>query len=485
MVRTRTPTRLDRYEVVGRLATGGMAEVLLARIRGPHGFERPVVVKRILSHLALEQSMVELFLDEARIISNLRHPNLIHVHELGRDKDELFIVMEYLEGESVAGLCRRLAVRREQLEPVLAAHIVAEACAGLHAAHEATGADGRPLALVHRDVSPQNVFVTYAGAIHVIDFGIATTADRVSRTEAGVVRGKFEYLAPEQLRSEPIDRRVDIFGLGILLLEVASGRRAFKRSSHAATMTAILSEPAPKLTALRPDAPAELDAICARALSKEPEDRFQTAAEMRRELLAFIRKRTQEDTAEKLGALMRNLFPDRIARKTEMLQRVRQGAELAEIPQAEVDIEIDLPTAVDPRTSFSQSISKHPLTPQPAPRRRRAPLYVLALSLVLVVGVLGVTARAWRERRSAQAVAPPMVQPAAVQAIEEGAVASDPLPLVTEADAGHAERKARHGIAPRPSTAGGPSRSLTTGGRPSQNLSTKPGASASAGPALW
>src|SRR5215467_2519710 len=120
------PARIDRYEVVGRLATGGMAEVLLGRIRGPHGFERPVVIKRILPHLAVEQSIIDLFLDEARIISNLRHPNLIHVHELGRHNGELYIAMEYLEGESVAGLCRRLAVHNEQLDPELAAHIVAE-----------------------------------------------------------------------------------------------------------------------------------------------------------------------------------------------------------------------------------------------------------------------------------------------------------------------------------------------------------------------
>jgi serine/threonine-protein kinase len=378
------PAHIGRYEIVGRLAAGGMAEVFLARLKGPHGFETPVVIKRILPHLALDQNVIEMFLDEARIIANLRHPNLIHVHELGRDGGDLFIAMEFLSGETLSGLCRRLASRKELLDPTLAAHIIAEACAGLHAAHEATSNDGRPLEIVHRDVSPQNIFVTYAGEIHVIDFGIATTADRVSRTEAGTVRGKFEYLAPEQLQSIPLDRRADIFALGVVLLELSSGRRVYKRASHAETLLAIVAQDVPKLTALRPDAPEALEAICSRALQKSRRERYQTAADMRRELLSFMRQRLDDDPGQQLSRLMHDLFADRVSEKNEMMRRVGQGSELETLPAAEVDIHVELPSAVEVETSATTMLSQSlqlDLAPTNA-RRRRLVLPVIALGVL-------------------------------------------------------------------------------------------------------
>jgi eukaryotic-like serine/threonine-protein kinase len=352
------PRNIGRYEILGRLAIGGMAEVLLGRLRGPHGFERAVVVKRILPHLALDRTVVDMFLDEARIIANLRHPNLINVHELGDDGGEFFIVMDFLEGETASGLCRRLAMREELLDFNVAAHLVAEACAGLHAAHEAKDPAGRSLEIVHRDVSPQNIFVTYAGGVHVIDFGIATAADRVSRTEAGTVRGKFQYLAPEQLQGLPLDRRADVFSLGVVLLELASGRRVYKRENQAATLVAIMSEPAPKLSVLRPGAPAELEEICIKALSKHRRDRFQTAADMRRALLAFARRRSDVDPGESLAKRMHEAFAERIAEKADLLQRVREGSEVAKLPAAEVDQQVEIPAAelATVGTDLSQSM---------------------------------------------------------------------------------------------------------------------------------
>ncbi|MCA9617870.1 MAG: serine/threonine protein kinase, partial [Myxococcales bacterium] len=162
--------RLGRYELVGRLATGGMAEVLLARVVGPEGFVRAVVVKRILDHLAAREDFRAMFLDEARIVSRIHHDNVVQVHELGEDDGQLYLVMEYLQGESAAGLMRRLVTAGEKLPPALAAHIVAEAATGLHAAHELVDEQGEPLGLVHRDASPQNLFITYDGAVKVLDF---------------------------------------------------------------------------------------------------------------------------------------------------------------------------------------------------------------------------------------------------------------------------------------------------------------------------
>ena len=172
--------RVGRYEVAGRLATGGMAEILLGRLVGPSGFERPLVIKRILPHLAEQQSFVSMFLDEARLAAQIRHPNVVSVSELGQEGDDLYLVMEYLEGENAAGLIRRSMVTGKNTDFALCAYIVAEACAGLHAAHELTDPDGNPLRLVHRDVSPQNIFVTYGGAVKVLDFGIAKAADRIT-----------------------------------------------------------------------------------------------------------------------------------------------------------------------------------------------------------------------------------------------------------------------------------------------------------------
>ncbi len=419
--------RIDRYEILGRLAEGGMAEVLLARMHGPHGFERPVVLKRILPHLAPDKRIVDLFLDEARIISNLRHPNLINVQELGSNADGLYIVMEYLEGESVAGLCRRLAIRNEDLPPTLAAHILAEACAGLHAAHEAKSQDGRPLELVHRDVSPQNIFVSYSGAVHVIDFGIATTTTRRSRTEAGTVRGKIEYLAPEQLRAVKLDRRTDVFALGIVLFELVSGRRAYRRASTAQTFQAILSEPPPQPSKVRPGTPAAVDALCARALAKEPADRFQTAAEMRRELLGFIRKQTVEDPGEHLGKVMQRLFADRIAEKAELLRRVRGGDRVVVLPQAEVDVDVEMPTVAESPTNLAQTMPSRPDPTAPsAGAGRRIAWPSIAAALVLAGAVVGMGAMRLGSSRVHAEQAPP---PPAV----EDAVRTPDLPAATVA----------------------------------------------------
>jgi serine/threonine-protein kinase len=216
---------------MGQLAVGGMATVLLGRLTGPRGFEHSVVIKRILPHLAAVPELVDMFVEEAQIVASIRHPNVVHVHELGHDRDELFLVMEYLEGESVGGLMRRLITRQEQLDLQLAIHIVAEACAGLHAAHELKDADGKKRGLVHRDISPQNVFVTYSGEVKVLDFGIAKVANSGTKTEAGHLKGKLQYMSPEQCLQKPLDRRSDVFALGIVLYELTTGRRLFKRDN--------------------------------------------------------------------------------------------------------------------------------------------------------------------------------------------------------------------------------------------------------------
>jgi serine/threonine-protein kinase len=252
---------------------------------------------------------------------------------------------------------------------------------------------GQDPPIIHRDVTPENLFVCYSGAVHVIYFGIATTIDRIRRTEVGTVRGKFEYLAPEQIASQPLDRRVDVFALGVVLFELATGRRLFRRDNQAATMMAVLTDPVPPLSSFRPGAPEELEAVCARALAKDRRDRYATAAEMRRDLLACARKTSDDDLPEALGARMRVLFSDRIAEKAEMLSRVRQGTAVGDMPAAEVDVNVELGTVCD---RADPSSPEGVLQPQKTNRRRLlGGLALVALSL----GMVGALAT-WRASRA-------------------------------------------------------------------------------------
>ena len=416
---TTVTERIGRYEVVGQLAIGGMASILLGRLVGPRGFEHPVVIKRILPHLARVPEFVDMFVDEARIVAGIRHPNVVTVHELGREGDELFLVMEYLEGESIGGLMRRLLARSEELDRTLAAHVVAEACAGLHAAHELCDEDGRRRGLVHRDVSPQNVLVTYAGGVKVLDFGIAKAADRSTKTEAGQVKGKFEYMSPEQCSSKPLDRRSDVFALGIVLYELTTGRRLFKRESELATLKAICEQPVTPPSEVVPGYPPCLQEICMRALARRAADRYPTAAEMRRDLLGALRELGAEAMPEEaLARLMRRVFADRIDEKREMLRKVKAGSQLSHIPPAETDGSVDIPIADDGSVIRSTS-DLHTIEPASRdPRRWLVPLAVAA------VGAAAVVATAWTQRapiprdEPPAVAAPPASIPAPAPAVE-------------------------------------------------------------------
>jgi len=270
---TQVPERIGRHEVLAFLANGGMSEIFLGR--EPSG--QPVVIKRILPHLTRQRGFVTMFLDEARIGSLLHHPNVVEVHELGQVGHDLFMVMELLEGESAAGLVRRLISRRERLGYGLAAHLVAEACAGLQAAHELRDEHGQPLGLVHRDVSPQNVFVTYGGVVKVLDFGIATATHRLTHTATGQLKGKFAYMSPEQCRGEKLDARSDIFSMGVVLHELLTQRRLFARANELLVLKAVCEDPLPRPSRDEPDCPPFLEDICLRALARDPAQRFASA----------------------------------------------------------------------------------------------------------------------------------------------------------------------------------------------------------------
>ncbi len=339
------PNRIGRYEVLGQLATGGMAEILLATLSGPSDFRRAVVIKRILRQYAQKSSFVAMFLDEARIVAKIRHPNLVAVQELGEEEGEVFLVLEYVAGENLSSVLKRATAHGEKMDPELVAHVVAEACAGLHAAHELVSEDGRRQNLVHRDVSPQNIFVAYDGHVKILDFGVAITEERVARTEVGDVKGKFEYMSPEQAEGEPLDRRSDIFAMGIVLYELSTGRRLFKRTSVTRALEAITKEPVIPPSRLVDGFPPALEAAIMRALSKKPDDRYATAADMRKDLLEIAR--ALPSPVESLAERMQRWFSDRIVEKNDLLRRVTNGDPLPALPAGEVDEPIRIPNVPD------------------------------------------------------------------------------------------------------------------------------------------
>jgi serine/threonine-protein kinase len=323
-----TPRRIGRYDICFEIAAGGMATIYLARVEGPGGFKKLVALKCIHPHLVRQAGFVEMFLDEARLASRINHPNVCSVFDFGFADSTYYIAMEFLVGETVSRLCR-IAQQHPELSPLplhagYAARIIADAAEGLHAAHVLHGDDGSLLNVVHRDVSPQNVMVTYDGAVKITDFGIARTVDQLHLTRTGTVRGKFPYMAPEQVEQGPIDHRVDIWSLGVVFWELLTGTRLFHREREVDTIRAVLQAPIPPPSSARAGVPREFDEIVMHALQRDPARRFATARDLS---LAIENVRGRRDATVghgMLAAWLRQLFPDLYARRLELVDQARQ-----------------------------------------------------------------------------------------------------------------------------------------------------------------
>jgi serine/threonine-protein kinase len=302
--------RFGRYTLICRLASGGMANLYLARLGGRGGFVKEVAIKRIHEHLSENAEFIQMFVDEARIVARIAHPNVVQVLELDYVDDAAFIAMEYVHGESLLEL-----VSRARPRPALAARVVAQAAAGLHAAHELCDRNGDPLGVVHRDVSPQNILISYQGAVKVVDFGVAKARGNLHTTTVGTVKGKLAYMSPEQVQSKPLDRRADVFALGIVLYEITTYRRLFKTDTAQGTMVRVVKGEITPPSLIREDYPEELEAIVMRALERDPGRRYQTAEELQAALETYINASGQLVLASALGKLMRRTFGDRIAEK--------------------------------------------------------------------------------------------------------------------------------------------------------------------------
>lgn len=282
--------RLDRYELVERVAKGGMGEVFLAQQHGAHGFSRPVIIKRILPHLVKQDGAVELFLHEARLGALLQHPNITQVLDLGNVDGQLFLAMELVEGPDLRTLQRAVSERRERMPFPISAYIVARAADGVAFAHAAADPrTGRPLRLVHRDISPQNLLLSKLGDVKLTDFGIAKSAARLLETQAGFTRGKLGYMSPEQLSHQRLTPRTDVYSLGVVLYELLIGGRLYPRMAEADIMHAKLSATPPPPSTRNPAVDEALDAIVLRAVAKEPGARYATAAALSESLDRWAR----------------------------------------------------------------------------------------------------------------------------------------------------------------------------------------------------
>jgi serine/threonine-protein kinase len=292
------------YRIVARIGRGGMAEVYLAQRTGPGGFARDLVIKRILPHLAEDQEFVRLFVNEAAILARLTHSNVAQVYDFGRIDDSYYLAMEYVRGTS---LDRLLAVFAGSGLPIpIAVRVVADTARGLAYAHRATDALGRPLGLVHSDISPSNVLISFEGEVKLIDFGIARAG--AQRTERGSIKGKIRYMSPEQCRAQPLDPRTDIYSLGIVLWESLTGRNLYDQDQPAEVLSAVLEQSTPRPGSLRAELPEALEAIAMRALEKDPAARFQRAEELAQALDQFVADQRMLASEQALGELVSTRF---------------------------------------------------------------------------------------------------------------------------------------------------------------------------------
>jgi serine/threonine-protein kinase len=297
-----------KYQPFATLGRGGMADVFLTVARGPMGFNKLAVVKRLRQALAEEVGFRTMFLDEARLAARLNHPNVVHTYEVGEHNGAYFIAMEYLEGQPLNKIIKEASKRRETLPQPICARVVADALSGLHFAHELRDYDGRPLTVIHRDVSPHNIFVTYDGHTKMVDFGIAKAALSSQETEVGVLKGKVAYMSPEQAAAGPIDCRADIFPMGIVLWEMLTGKRLMSGETAAQTLHRLMNMDIPRVSSVLRDVDPMLDEIVATALQKDANMRYQTAAQMRDALEAFIVRTGRPARQDDVSGMMTRLF---------------------------------------------------------------------------------------------------------------------------------------------------------------------------------
>jgi eukaryotic-like serine/threonine-protein kinase len=303
---------MGKYRVIRRLAEGGMGEIFLGVAEGQSGFEKVVVLKRILSQNVDDRVAIRMFMDEARLMAALNHPNIVQVYDFGTSEGAHFFAMEYVHGQDLGRILKAATLADRALPLELAIGVIAEAAAGLHYAHQKTGPDGAPLQIVHRDISPSNLLVSYDGAVKLTDFGIAKWSKRQTETRYGNLKGKIAYMSPEQCRAGALDGRSDVFGLGILLYELTTGTRLFQGISDFAVLEQIVHQDVPRPSTRKAGYPTEIEQIVMKALARDPEARHATARDLQLELEQYALENKLMISAVARAAEMEALFGSKV-----------------------------------------------------------------------------------------------------------------------------------------------------------------------------
>jgi serine/threonine-protein kinase len=417
----------DRYTVLGSIAKGGMGVVYLGRMAGSAGFSRLVAIKRLHRELAAERGLVAMLVDEARMASRIRHANVIDTLDLVVYDGAFSLVLEYVEGDSLAALMRRAHDAGEKVPCSIALALMHGILRGLDAAHEARSEDGAPLGLVHRDVSPQNVLVGVDGVPRVIDFGVAKALGRLGSTSPGEVRGKYTYMAPEQLRSRPVTRQADVYSAGVVFWELLAQRRLFSGDDWAAIIREVMSGKVPKPSDVDPDVPRELDAIVTKATARDLGARYLTARELLDDLKPFPRA-----TDDEVGAWVRRLAADELAKRQRLVQESAPANDSESVEElleglrrtgANARAELEL----EPEHVTTRTVAAAPLTavfdlPSPLETSKEVPTasvaprrYGAAAALAILAGLALLT---FAVRRNAPPVdAPPVEDLSASRAV--------------------------------------------------------------------
>jgi serine/threonine protein kinase len=406
---------VGRYLLYEELASGGMATVHLGRLVGPVGFSRTVAIKRLHPQLAKDEDGVAMFLDEARLAARIQHPNVVQTLDVVQTSGELFLVMEFVRGETLSRLLKASVKLGERIPPAIAVAVIAGALHGLHAAHEARNERGEPLNLVHRDVSPQNIMVGADGTARVLDFGVAKAIGRAQTTSEGQIKGKLGYMPPEQLSAGQMDRRTDVYAAAVVLWETLVGQRLFVGDSHGVVVGKILHGEVPAPGQKVEGIPPALDAIVLRGLARDPEERYATAREMAVDLERSVGGAPQSVVGEWVERLAGSVLQTRDA--------LVSSVESASLPEAVPEIPTRLDNPSVPKIAATPVPASHP-TPfaaqspgDPPARRPLAPLVAAAALLLLGAGAL------WA-RRAGEVAASPARHEAAPTAPSEPAAAA-------------------------------------------------------------
>src|SRR6478609_7536269 len=427
---------LGRYELLLPIAKGGMASVWAARLKGTRGFQKLVAIKTMLPGLVDDPSFERMFLDEASLASQVRHPHVIEIMDLGEQDRILYLVMEWVSGEALS-IIMKYAATRGGIPLPIAVHIATQTCRGLHAAHELREADGVLVGLVHRDVSPQNVLVTYDGVVKV-------TARLDTQTEAGQLKGKIAYMSPEQLRGEKIDRRTDVFAMGILLYMMTTGKHPFRGDDQAQTIARISSdEPAILPSTLVPGYPPGLEACVMQALAKDAAKRYPSANDMLLGLTRALPSAMRESTDEEVSEFIRRLLPDRLERQKQAIKQALEQADRRDTVRpapALHEVSTDEPATVleglAPEMTPSADGRSLPgaSSTEPPPsfiaveaRRRRNLMYVAFAGSLIVVALLSFAFGRDRQPSRAAAVAP-LTPPAPIAIVRSEPTIPSPAP---------------------------------------------------------